>query len=348
MGAPEQQRCAAGRLQCIESWSCSVCTVVAGWLPNPEASVAAIGGMAWAYVLGWPALCPTSITAHSHIMHSMPCRKKTFLGRQLRAVAALQRCSNCGGCSTWPLQPSRWRPLQGQWTASEGEGSCRDCSQGCGCSYYEPANCCLARACTRFKRWGKQFTAGPSTVAPCVCAHSPPSLLNTLICRVGNALGAGKAALARLSALSATAAAPLLWLAIAAVLLIPATQRMLIGLFTSGADEQLVAHMRGLIYIVVVLEFFDGAQTVMSGVVSGAGKQAWGFLFNAVAYWLIALPLALLLGFWAGLGVEGIYTGMVGGPLTQCACYAVLLWGLRWEDEAAAAARRVQEACGGG
>jgi MATE family multidrug resistance protein len=84
----------------------------------------------------------------------------------------------------------------------------------------------------------------------------------------------------------------------------------------------------------------------MSGVVSGAGKQAWGFLINAASFGALALPAAFLLGFYFKLGVEGLYWGMTLGPITQCACYAALIWRLRWWQEAEAALRRVQEAIG--
>lgn len=83
---------------------------------------------------------------------------------------------------------------------------------------------------------------------------------------------------------------------------------------------------------------------VMSGVVSGAGKQAKGLLINAVAYWVLALPAALLLAFTFGRGVEGLYSGMVLGPLAQCCCYLWLVGRLRWREEAAAARRRLQDA----
>lgn len=38
----------AAAMMCIESWSLSLCTVAAGWLPDPESAVAAMAG-------GWMA-----------------------------------------------------------------------------------------------------------------------------------------------------------------------------------------------------------------------------------------------------------------------------------------------------
>mgnify|MGYP001119574147 CR=1 FL=1 len=88
---------------------------------------------------------------------------------------------------------------------------------------------------------------------------------------------------------------------------------------------------------------FAVLRAVMSGVVSGAGKQAWGFLINAASFWLLALPTALLLGFQFKLGVEGLYWGMTLGPATQCICYLLLIGRLQWQREAEAALIRVQQ-----
>lgn len=87
---------------------------------------------------------------------------------------------------------------------------------------------------------------------------------------------------------------------------------------------------------------------VLSGVVSGAGKQTRAVVVNALAYWALALPAALLLAFPLGGGVEGLYGGMVAGPATQCALYAWLLCRLRWREEAAAARQRALGAVAGG
>lgn len=53
------------------------------------------------------------------------------------------------------------------------------------------------------------------------------------------------------------------------------------------------------------------------GVASGAGKQHAGFLINTGAHWGAGLPCALLLGFRAGLGVEGLLGGIIVGPAIQ-------------------------------
>lgn len=75
---------------------------------------------------------------------------------------------------------------------------------------------------------------------------------------------------------------------------------------------------------------------------AGAGKQKLGMLVNFVAFYVLAVPAALLLGFWGGRGVEGMYAGMVLGPATQLMLYLIVLLRLDWPREAAIAAAKAQ------
>ena len=108
---------------------------------------------------------------------------------------------------------------------------------------------------------------------------------------MGNALGAGSAASARRAALAAAVGTPGTWLVVAVLLGTPATQGALLRLFTDGSDPLLLQRMRHLLYLVVLLELFDGIQTVLSGIVAGAGRQRHGTIINVVAYWVLAVSL---------------------------------------------------------
>ena len=75
-------------------------------------------------------------------------------------------------------------------------------------------------------------------------------------------------------------------------------------------------------------------------------QRVWrrGSAFNLVAYWLCAVPAAIVLGFPLKLGVQGFYGGMVLGPYIQTICYLWLILGLRWGQEAQLARQRVAAA----
>jgi MATE family multidrug resistance protein len=55
----------------------------------------------------------------------------------------------------------------------------------------------------------------------------------------------------------------------------------------------------------------------------GAGDTHFTFVANVVGHWLIGLPVALLLGFGAHLGVFGVWWGLAAG---LSAVAAALLW----------------------
>lgn len=158
---------------------------------------------------------------------------------------------------------------------------------------------------------------------------------------MGHGLGAGSAPRAKQSARAAAAAAPLCWVLVAALLAAPPSQRLLIRAFTASDDPVLLGRLRDLLHLIILLVFFDGGQGTLSGMAAGAGKQTKGFLINILAHWCVGLPSALLLGFHFHLGVQGLYAGLVLGPLTQFVCYLVLILRMNWEREAHVAHSRM-------
>ena len=131
------------------------------------------------------------------------------------------------------------------------------------------------------------------------CNYFVGDMNNT--CRVAAALGAGSSKRAITASIAACAAAPLLWLIVAAVLLEPHSQvcadspacrpllicqcrqscvsafgenthdtllqAFMLHIFTSGADGELVDRLRHLLSLVCILVLFEGCQIVLSGVV---------------------------------------------------------------------------------
>lgn len=55
----------------------------------------------------------------------------------------------------------------------------------------------------------------------------------------------------------------------------------------------------------------DGANAVLQGVLRAAGRQALGAVLNLSGYWLVGVPLAVVLGFKAHLGVVGFWTALL-------------------------------------
>lgn len=68
-----------------------------------------------------------------------------------------------------------------------------------------------------------------------------------------------------------------------------------------------------LLVVGAAFQLFDGVQVVAAGALRGAADVRFAFVANVGAHWLVGLPLALWLGFRAGLGAQGLWIGLLAG-----------------------------------
>eukprot|EP00429_Kryptoperidinium_foliaceum_P007349 CAMPEP_0176017608 /NCGR_PEP_ID=MMETSP0120_2-20121206/8450_1 /TAXON_ID=160619 /ORGANISM="Kryptoperidinium foliaceum, Strain CCMP 1326" /LENGTH=512 /DNA_ID=CAMNT_0017350633 /DNA_START=18 /DNA_END=1556 /DNA_ORIENTATION=- len=153
---------------------------------------------------------------------------------------------------------------------------------------------------------------------------------------VGNAVGAGAAALARRSAV---VAALVMLVACAAMdLALVVCSQAIMSLFTQ--DESVQRSMAALLDILLVVVPLDSLQTVIDGILRGLGKQAQAFKVKIWCMWAVRVPLAFYLGFHTTLGVRGIWWGSLAGLAMTMALYLVLLFRIDWEQEVLACKAR--------
>lgn len=91
-------------------------------------------------------------------------------------------------------------------------------------------------------------------------------------------------------------------------------------------DAEVVALAAGLIPIAGLFQVFDGTQVVSSGILRGIGDTRFPMVASALGFWLVGLPLSVLLGFRAGLGAEGLWWGSLAALI---AVAALLLYRVR-------------------
>lgn len=127
--------------------------------------------------------------------------------------------------------------------------------------------------------------------------------------RVGHAVGAVDVARARRAARIAYTIAGTFMSATAIVFL--TLPRELASLYTT--DVELVALTAALIPIAGIFQVFDGAQTVGAGVLRGLGDTRVPLIAMLSGYWLIGVPVSVVLGFYSGLGSRGMWYGFVAG-----------------------------------
>jgi MATE family multidrug resistance protein len=95
--------------------------------------------------------------------------------------------------------------------------------------------------------------------------------------------------------------------------------RPLAALFS--IDQQVIATAATLLPIAGVFQVFDGLQVVAAGALRGVADTRVPMILNFVGFWLVGLPICVLLGLWLDQGPTGVWWGLAIG----IAIVAVLL-----------------------
>ena len=141
---------------------------------------------------------------------------------------------------------------------------------------------------------------------------------------VGHAIGAGDKHRARRAGWLALALGTgFMILASVAFFVAP---RHLIALFTS--DPRVMAVGPSLLWIAAAFQIFDGVQTVCTGGLRGLGETRAPMWANFLGYWILGLPLGLILCFVLKWGIYGMWIGLT---LALIVISAILL--RRWQKE---------------
>lgn len=100
--------------------------------------------------------------------------------------------------------------------------------------------------------------------------------------------------------------------------------RLVMGLYVNLNDPvnaAVIAYAGTFLLIAGMFQVVDGLQVTAQGALRGLKDTRVPMLLTLVAYWLVGLPVGLLLAFTFGLGPRGLWFGMVAGLFTA----AVLL-----------------------
>ena len=125
--------------------------------------------------------------------------------------------------------------------------------------------------------------------------------------RVGHAAGAGDGDAARESARAGiVCGAGFMGVTAALLLIAPGAIAALYA-----PDLRVAALASALLPVAGVFQVFDGVQAVCAGVLRGLGDTRAPFLINLAGFWLVGLPVSVLLGFRAHLGAVGLWWGFV-------------------------------------
>ncbi|KAG5545552.1 hypothetical protein RHGRI_017903 [Rhododendron griersonianum] len=111
--------------------------------------------------------------------------------------------------------------------------------------------------------------------------------------------------------------------------------------FTEGeAVANAVSDLCPLLAITLLL---NGIQPVLSGVAVGCGWQAFVAYVNVGCYYMVGVPLGVLLGFYFKLEAKGIWIGMIGGTVMQTFILIWVTFRTNWIKEVEEAMKRLDK-----
>ncbi|KAL0378035.1 UNVERIFIED_CONTAM: protein DETOXIFICATION 14 [Sesamum radiatum] len=167
--------------------------------------------------------------------------------------------------------------------------------------------------------------------------HIPYSFGAAASTLVSNELGAGKPEAARV------ALCAVLVLSVAELLIASITIFICRGImgYAFSDEKEVVNYVRQMVPFLCVSIIMDSLQAVLSGVARGSGWQHIGAYVNLGAYYLLGIPVALLLGFVLHLKGEGLWSGLVAGATVQSLALSLVTGLTNWEKQAREARERI-------
>ncbi|CAA2993457.1 DETOXIFICATION 21-like [Olea europaea subsp. europaea] len=110
-------------------------------------------------------------------------------------------------------------------------------------------------------------------------------------------------------------------------------------IFTKSQDVAVaVANLSPLLALSILM---NSVQPVLSGVAIGAGQQSTVAYVNIGSYYLIGIPIGVVLGYVIKLQVQGVWIGMLFGTLVQTIILIILTYRTDWDKQVSVAQRRV-------
>ncbi|KAL7138214.1 hypothetical protein ABFS83_10G148700 [Erythranthe nasuta] len=164
-------------------------------------------------------------------------------------------------------------------------------------------------------------------------------MMGATIVRVANELGRGNAKAIKFSIKVVLSTSTILGLVCWTLCLVFGHK---IGyLFTHS--EEVAKSVADLSILLAFSMLFNSIYPVFSGVAIGAGMQGTVAVINIVCFYLIGIPVGILLGYVANLQVKGLWAGMLSGVVAETLALSFMMWRTNWDEEVLKASTRLRK-----
>ncbi|NP_001234398.2 ripening regulated protein DDTFR18 [Solanum lycopersicum] len=158
--------------------------------------------------------------------------------------------------------------------------------------------------------------------------------------RVANELGAGRGKAAKFATAVSVIQSTIIGLIFCVLIMIYEDKFALI--FSSSFD--VLKAFKKISYLLAFTILLNSVQPVLSGVAVGSGWQSKVAYINLGCYYLVGVPLGILMGMILHTGLEGMWAGMIfGGTALQTIILAFITYRCDWEKEAKKARMHVEK-----
>ncbi|KAI3808836.1 hypothetical protein L1987_24798 [Smallanthus sonchifolius] len=158
----------------------------------------------------------------------------------------------------------------------------------------------------------------------------PSSLSFSVSTRVGNELGAGRPKRAKRAAVVGLACSFLL--GFFALVFAVNVRNLWATMFTQ--DKEIIALTAMVLPIIGLCELGNCPQTTGCGVLRGTARPKIGANINLGCFYLVGMPVAVVLGFFMGFDFEGLWLGMWAAQMSCVVTMLLVLGRTDWEFEA--------------
>jgi len=150
----------------------------------------------------------------------------------------------------------------------------------------------------------------------------PLGISSAAAVRVGFALGrGGRSAAARAGWTALGLGAALMSVAAIALLTVP---EWIARVFSP--EPAVIAAAATILRVAAFFQLFDGLQIVVTGSLRGAGDTRTPMVCHLIGYWVIGLPLGVILCFGRGLGAPGLWMGLSTGLIAIGVVLTAFWW----------------------